>query len=94
MGYISALALYGQSLAIKEKLGDIGGVASSYGQIGKLLLDQSKFEEAVPYILSAYQIFEKIASPNVEIVADWLDQIKEQIGEEKLAAIFKKLGLV
>ena len=94
MGYISALPLYGQSLAIAEKLGDIGGVANSQGQIGKLLMDQNKFEEAVPYIISAYHIFEKIGSPNVRIVARWLHQIKEQIGEKKVGDIFKKLGLV
>jgi tetratricopeptide (TPR) repeat protein/CHAT domain-containing protein len=92
--YDRALELYQKSLAIAEKLGDIAGVASSQAQIGKVFMDQHKFEEAVPYIISAYHIFEKIGSPNVRIVARWLHQIKEQLGEKKLGDIFKKLGLV
>ena len=88
--YDRALELYGKSLATFEKLGDISGVASSRAQIGKLLMDQNKFEEAISYLISANQIFEKIGSPNVEIVAGWLDQIKEKLGEKKLLAIFKK----
>jgi tetratricopeptide (TPR) repeat protein len=91
--YDRALALYGKSLAIKEKLGDISGVASSQGQIGKLLMDQNKFEEAIPYIIASHQIFEKIGLPYVKIAAGWLNQIRKHIGEKKLREIFKKLGM-
>jgi tetratricopeptide (TPR) repeat protein len=90
--YDRALELYGKSLKIAEKLGDINGIALTQGQIGKLLMDQCKYEEAVPKILLAYQIFEKLASPNINIVGDWLPQIREKIGEKKLQQIIERLG--
>jgi len=90
--YDRALELYGQSLEIAEKLGDISGAATSLGQIGKLLMDQEEFEKAAPYLFSAYQIFEKIGSPNVKIVAKWLGQVKEKLGEEKLKEIIERVN--
>ncbi len=90
--YDQALELYSKSLVIKEKLDDIKGIASSQAQIGKLLMDQVKYEEAVPKLLSAYQIYEKLASPDVQLVGDWLRQIIHKIGEQKSKEIVGRLN--
>ena len=46
----SALFYYNQSLAIKKQLNDSVGISNVMVNIGTLLTDQKKYEEAIPYI--------------------------------------------
>lgn len=89
--YDRALELYGKSLEIKEKLGDISGAASSYGQLGVLNFQLQRYETAAEYFVKAFAIFHQIGSPNTQLAQQYLALVQEKIGEEKLAAIFKRV---
>ncbi len=89
--YDRALELYGRSLEIKEKLGDIAGAANSYGQLGLLNFQLGRYETAAEYFIKAFAIFHQIGSPNAQLAQQYLARVQEKIGEKKLEEIVKRV---
>ncbi len=77
---------------IKRQLGDKSGIASSLNNIGVILINESKFEEALPYVLQAYKIFKSLNSP-LEDVQNNLTSIKNVLGEEKYRKLVSEVNL-
>ncbi|WP_027269285.1 tetratricopeptide repeat protein [Leptolyngbya sp. PCC 6406] len=55
-----AIALYQQSLAIKERIGDAQGKAATLHQMGRLKADQGDVEGAIALYQQSLEIFERI----------------------------------
>jgi len=51
--------------------------------IGTLSFDQEQYEAAIAPLYQAYQIFDKIGSPNKDTSGGYLQAIIEKIGEER-----------
>ncbi len=92
--YEAALTQYQKSLEIKEKIGDIAGMAISLGQMGNLYLDQNQFETALKLFLQAFAIFAKIGSPYANVVKDNIALCREKMPEEQFKAILKENGMM
>ena len=90
--YDTALRYLEQSLAIRQQIGDIAGVATNLNNMGAMLFEQERYEEAIPLLMHAYQIRQKIGSPNAEGTARYLGAIIERIGEAKFQVIVSKMG--
>jgi tetratricopeptide (TPR) repeat protein len=61
--YDGAREQYQKSLEIKEKLGDLSGMASTYGQLGLFMKQMDQHSEAFGYFLQAFLIFTKLKAP-------------------------------
>ena len=70
-----------------EEIGDINGAAISLTNMGVLLFEQQRPEEAAPLLLHAYRIFEQIGSPNLKVPKSYLNAIIGQIGEARFEEI-------
>ena len=70
------------SLEIRRQLGDKYGIATSLNNIGSIFINRGKYEEALPYILQAHTIFQRLQSP-LGIVLNNLTSIKNALREEK-----------
>jgi tetratricopeptide (TPR) repeat protein len=57
--YTKALAVFSQSLSIRESIGDDIGIAGSYCSIGVAHMDQGDYSKALEYYLKAKDIYEK-----------------------------------
>ncbi|MCU0285759.1 MAG: hypothetical protein MUF15_05110 [Acidobacteria bacterium] len=77
-------------MEIKEKIGDIAGMASSMGQMGKLYFNQNQYETALKLFCQAFLIFTKIGSPNADIVKDNIVICREKMTEEQFNAILNE----
>ena len=88
----TAMAYSYRDLQICQEIGDINGMAITMTNMGARYLEQNQTEEAVPYLIQAYQIFEKIGSPNVQTTASYLNDVIEQIGQERFEQILQKLS--
>ena len=74
--YEGALEYYERSLKMLEELGNKAGVASSLGQIGKLMMDTGKYDESFGLLLQALATFMELQSPNAGIVANMLRELR------------------
>lgn len=63
-----AMAYYKQSLAIREKIGDISGIALSYWGIGKVYYSEKNYKKAEQHFLLALKKNESIKNPYQETV--------------------------
>ena len=88
--YEKALEYYDRSLKIAEELGNRSGIASSLGQIGKLLVDVGRYNEAFKNFLSALSIFIELQSPDAGIVVNSLKELRAKWGEENFDAAWKE----
>ena len=90
--YAEARQLYGQSLEIKERLGDQGGRATTLGQLGMLAYKQRDFEQALTYTIQAYILFDSLHSPSRDRVrriiarygVTWMNRRSRLTGEQSL----------
>ncbi|MBK7936100.1 MAG: tetratricopeptide repeat protein [Lewinellaceae bacterium] len=80
-----------QSLKVRQAIRDIPGVATTLNNMGAMLFEQNRPEEAVPLLMKAYQIFQKIGSPDVHTTESWLDKIIQKIGEARFQEIVASL---
>jgi len=92
--YNAALTQYRKSLKIREKIGDIQGVAISMGQMGKLYFEQNQYETALKYSIQAFLFFDKIGSPNANIVKNNISLCRQKLPEERFNAILKEYGVM
>ncbi|MCO6491414.1 MAG: tetratricopeptide repeat protein, partial [Phaeodactylibacter sp.] len=90
--YDTALSYLEKSLKIQQEIGDINGMATTLTNMGAMLFEQQRFEEAIALLMPAYQIFEKIGSPNKQAPGGYLGAIIKKIGETRFAAIINKLN--
>jgi tetratricopeptide (TPR) repeat protein len=89
-GYEQALEYYERSLRIKEELGNRAGVAESLGQIGDLLTETGRYAEAFDPLLATLNIFVKLQSPKVRIVANFLKTLRGTWGEDNFDSAWKE----
>jgi tetratricopeptide (TPR) repeat protein len=85
--YDRALDFYQKALDIAKRVGDIEGVASSIGMTGKVKHLRKNYKDAFIDFLISLDIFEKLGSPNVDIVNDLITELTKEMGEKE----FKKL---
>jgi tetratricopeptide (TPR) repeat protein len=90
--YDTALRYLEQSLAIRQQIGDINGMAVTLTNMGAMLFEQDRYEEATPLLLQAQAIFQKLGSPNVQIAASYLQAIIERIGEARFKEMVARLS--
>jgi hypothetical protein len=81
-------------LEIKEKIGDIAGVALSNVQMGTLYFKQSKFETALKFFIKAFLVFAKIGSPYANQAKKDITRVREKLTEEQFNAILKEFNLL
>ena len=81
-----------QSLTIHQKTGNMNFMATTLHNMGYLLLEQKNLVESIPYFKQAYDILNKIGSPNTQITEGYLNDIKKQIGEAQFQAIVSKMS--
>jgi len=89
--YDNAIRYLEQSLAIRQQIGDLNGIAENSHNMGALYFDQGRYQEAIPLLMQAYRIFQKIGSPNVQAAGSYLGSIIERIGEAKFQEIISKI---
>jgi tetratricopeptide (TPR) repeat protein len=81
--YNTALNLYNESLALSEQLKDQEGTADALIGIGyQLLYRRGEYREALPYVLQAHKILEKLHSPNMSLMQQYLKAIQDALGPE------------
>ncbi|MDQ1351991.1 MAG: hypothetical protein QG657_2297 [Acidobacteriota bacterium] len=88
--YSAALEKYEQSLKIEEELGDRAGVALSLGQIGSIYHQQKKYPEAFENYLIAFSILTELESPQAQIAANNLIDLRKDWGEKEFEEAIKK----
>ena len=56
-----------------------------------LLLKNKDYTHALPYFIKTYRIFDKINSPNIQVIVEYLNQIHDYIGEAAFDVIVSDL---
>jgi hypothetical protein len=77
-----------------QQIGDMAGVATTLSNMGAMLYEQNRYEEAVSLLMHAYQILQKTGSPNVKVPERYLTAISERIGEAKYAGNPVENGMI
>ena len=90
--YEEARRLYGQSLAIKERLDDQSGRANSLGQLGALAYEQRDFEHALTYTIQAYILFDSLHSPSRDIAQRFIARIRSHMDEATFTALWRTIA--
>ena len=73
---VLAIALYQQSLAIKEQIGDVQGKAATLEMMGQLLADKKgDSETAISHLQESLAILQRIGSPDARTVQNILNRI-------------------
>ncbi len=52
---------------------------------------KGEYEEAISAVLQAYEILDKLKSPELQRPVDILDGIKDKLGSEALERLFEKV---
>ncbi len=80
-----------KSLEISETLHDVGGIASTSGQLGRLYIEKQEYEKALKLLLAAHDIFYAIHSPYISLTEKFITEIRHQLGEEQFETLWKKV---
>ena len=88
--YDQALTNFRKSHKIAEELGDRAGVASSHGQMGKLLTELKKYEGAFEEFILALYIFVELQSPYAKLAMQNLRNLRDLWGAKNLEVAWKK----
>jgi hypothetical protein len=59
--------------------------------IGALFFQEHRYDIALASLLLARDIFEEIQSPNRDGVGNWIDDLREEIGEEQFATLLARV---
>ncbi|MEH2438672.1 MAG: tetratricopeptide repeat protein [Nostoc sp.] len=70
-----AIALFNQSLEIKERIGDVQGKAMTLWWLGHLAEQQGEYTKAISYLQPALEILQRLQSPDAEGVQAILDRV-------------------
>ncbi len=87
-----ARQLYEQAGATFQKLGARAEQASVLGQLGRLAEEEGRLEEAVLFWLRAAVIFQQLGSPSLQLISDWIAQLRDRVGEERFQEIIRQTG--
>jgi len=87
--YEEARRLYGESLAIAERLGEQGGRAITLGQLGLLAHGQRDYQAALEYTAQALTLFELLLSPSRDIALRELTKLRTELGETAFALLWQ-----
>jgi tetratricopeptide (TPR) repeat protein len=71
-----AIALFQQSLEIKEKIGDVQGKAMTLWWLGHIANGQGKSEQALIYLQESFEILQRLRSPDAAQVQEMIAQIR------------------
>ena len=71
-----AIALYKQSLEIKEKIGDVRGKANTLWWLGHIANGQGNSEQALIYLQESFEILQRLRSPNAAQVEAIINRIQ------------------
>nr|WP_223807459.1 tetratricopeptide repeat protein [Pseudanabaena sp. UWO311] len=74
------IALYQQSLEIKERIGDVQGKAATLANMGVLSANNGDFQTAISYLQESLTILQHLKSPNAATVQSWLEQVQQLAG--------------
>ena len=66
-------------------------MATTLNNIGAILFEQKQYEAAIPPLAQAYQIRQKIGSPDANDTAGYLGAIIEHIGEARFQAVLSEM---
>ena len=66
-------------------------MATTLNNIGAMLFEQEQYEAAILPLAQAYQIYQKIGSPNINTTAGYLSAIIERIGEARFQAVLSEM---
>ncbi len=81
-----------QSLLIREQIGDNLGLAITSSNLAQLYFDHFQdVEKAIPLFLKSYAVFQHIGSPNIKTPQSYLNDIFEDIGEERFNQIVQSI---
>ena len=72
-----AIALYQQSLEIKERIGDVQGKAATLAMMGVLSANNGDFQTAISYLQESLTILQHLKSPDAATVQSWLEQVQQ-----------------
>jgi tetratricopeptide (TPR) repeat protein len=72
-----AIALYQQSLEIKERIGDLQGKAMTLAMMGQILAMNGDFQTAISYLQESLTILQHLKSPDAATVQSWLEQVQQ-----------------
>ncbi len=73
-----AIALFQQSLEIKERIGDAQGKAATLAMLGQLLADgKGNFDTGVNYLQQSLEILQRIQSPDAETVRQIIARVQQ-----------------
>jgi len=89
--YDVALDLYNQSLEITKSLGDQRGIVLTTVQIGRLFLATGRYKGALQSFMTAAEIFEKLDSPNLMIALNYINAMKQELGEGRFNQYIKEI---
>ena len=71
-----AIALFQQSLELKEKIGDVQGKAITLWWLGHIANGQGNPEQALIYLQESFDILQRLRSPSAVVVAEIIAQIR------------------
>ena len=72
-----AIALYQQSLELKERIGDVRGKAATLAMMGQLLAHETgDFDTGLAYLNASLQIFQHLRSPESQTVQEIIQRIQ------------------
>ncbi len=87
-----ALEIYYDYIALEKIDEDIDSFAIALTNKGEILFKQTQYEQAIPFFITAYQIFQIMDLPEKAREPDGhLGLIAMQIGESKIQEIFSKM---
>lgn len=62
-------------------------MAASYGQLGSLLTESGKVEEAIGYTLASLVFYLQVGAPEASVNLSWLARQQEQFGETQFRTV-------
>ncbi|MEH2113824.1 tetratricopeptide repeat protein, partial [Nostoc sp.] len=74
-----AIALYQQSLAITEQIGNVQTKAATLWWLGHIAEQQGNYNQALDYLQPALEILQRIQSPNAEGVRKMVARVQDLI---------------
>lgn len=81
-----ALDYYQQALTIYREVGDRGGEGVTLWNIGAFFFQQQD-DVALAALLLAWEVLKEVQSPNYINVQEWIDDLREQVGEQQFAVL-------
>ncbi len=61
--------------------------------IGTVYFAKADYPVALACFLLARRIFEEVQSPNRDLVQGWIDDLREEVGEEQFATLLAQVEL-